>query len=197
MGSGTDLEGNKLSQIQAKGCRVEGYLDVPRVPGSIIIHPHSTSGHEFDTRGLVDLTHVVSHLSFGNKWLDSDGPYALKDKSAFSKTFPGSGKSHAHSLRIVSRTRVDLRGNSFQQFEYSVASDNFLAKGENKIPLISFDYDLSPLQIVVKEKKKGLLEGFVAILAIIGGVWSGFHIIEAILSSFAGVLKNVNSSKIV
>jgi len=196
--TGTDAEGTGDSQstIHAAGCRVEGYLDVRRVPGSVIIRPHSQdNGHEFDT-GLVNVDHRLDHLSFGHRLArdSDDGPYSRSEASDKPVVVlgeadvggfrgPEKGFSHIHYIKVVSRTVMPLRKPSMQSYEYSITSDNFRPK--DLVPHIEFSFDLSPLQIRVRETQRGWAEGITAMLALIGGVFSSSFIIESIVSSFA------------
>jgi hypothetical protein len=222
-GKGTDStgDGQVESMVHSKGCRIEGFLDVRRVPGSVIIRPHSSSsGHEFDT-GLIDVDHRIDHLSFGLRGPieKDDGPYSMtlkkpivmkRSNTAAANTKDGGGKNsdedkdddfywfkgkepgytHVHSIKVVSRTFIPLHDRSSHAFQYSIASDSF--KPTDKIPIIQLDYDLSPLAVVVKETKRGWIEGLVGVLAVVGGVFSASYMVESILSLFVGVVMDNN-----
>jgi len=197
VGPSTDVEGDGRpeSTVHAAGCRVEGYLDVRRVPGSVIIRPHSRDdAHDFDT-GLVNVDHRIDHLSFGHRMTlySDDGPYSQSDSAATPVVVaPGEtvngfkarekGFAHAHFVKVVSKTTVPLGRPSVQAYEYSIASDSFRSK--NGIPYIEIAFDLSPLQIRVVETRRDWIEGITAMLALIGGLFSASFIIEGLLSSF-------------
>lgn len=200
---GTDSTGDGRPEsvvFKSKGCRIEGFLDVRRVPGTVVIRPHSRDqGHEFDT-GLIDMGHKIEHLSFGRHGSavpaeSDDGPYSRRaGRPAVVR--PGAddpagwfrGKepsfAHVHSVKVVSRTEVPLAGDPITAFQYSVASDQFKA-GDN-VPFVEIDYDLSPLEIRVVERKRGVIEGVVGVLAVVGGVYSASFIVEAALSWAVG-----------
>ena len=185
--------------FKSKGCRIEGFLDVRRVPGSIVIRPHSRdAGHEFDT-GLISVDHRINHLSFGHKgtgFVESDdGPFSRSvakpqvrvvtakaedaDDAAWFRS-PEADATHVHSVKVVSKSLVPLRGEPTNAFQYSVSSDTF--KPQDKVPFIEIDYDLSPLMIVVTETRRGWIEGVVGVLAVVGGVFSASFIVEGVVS---------------
>lgn len=198
VGPSVDMEGDghAESTVHAAGCRVEGYLDVRRVPGSVIIRPHSRDdGHEFDT-GLVNVDHSIDHLSFGHRMVQDydDGPYARPDalgrpvvlaKGEEINGFRGreKGFAHAHYVKVVSRTTYPLNRSPIQAYEYSITSDSFRSK--DAVPFIEILFDLSPLQIRVKETRRNWIEGITAMLALIGGIFSASFIIEGMVSTFA------------
>ena len=187
---------NQESTVHNSACRVAGYLDVRRVPGSVIIRPHSNkNAHEFDPK-LINMDHRLDHLSFGNRGTFErpgaiSGPYSvLSEKPAILKDgqeilgFRGKepNSAHVHFIKVVSRTIVPLNKQAVQSYEYSITSDSFHPRGD--MPFIEISFDLSPLQIVVKETKKNWIEGITAMLALIGGVYSASFIVESIISSF-------------
>jgi hypothetical protein len=201
VGDGSDVNDDGLqdSVVHTPGCRIEGFLDVRRVPGSIVIRPFSSdAGHELDT-GLINVDHRVDHLSFGLKAFQGtdDGAYshanerpvvvkkeAAKDFFAFRGKQPG--ETHVHNIKVVSRTLLFLSGRQQQAFEYSIASDSYTPA--DKIPFVAFQYDLSPLQVRVQEVQRGWIEGITGVLALIGGVFSSSFIIEGVLSAIAAWL---------
>jgi len=202
VGAGSDVneDGSQDSVVHTPGCRIEGYLDVRRVPGSITIRPYSEAGHEMDT-GLISVDHRIDHLSFGPRAFDDaaitdEGPYSgvanarpvmlnANEKADAFFGFRGKtpGEVHVHNLKVVARTLVPLSGKPATSFEYSIASDSYAPK--DKIPFVVFDYDLSPLQVRVTETRRGWVEGVTAVLALVGGVFSSSFIIEGIVSTLA------------
>jgi len=74
-GGGTDGDGDGKhdSKVATKGCMIEGTLAASRVPGKLIIAPHS-SGHSFNPE-LINITHTIHHFSFGPKLPERMGRY--------------------------------------------------------------------------------------------------------------------------
>ncbi len=191
-----DKDGVLDSKVSSRGCRIDGYLMVQRVPGQIIIRPKS-SGHSFDT-GLVNADHRISHLSFGNrkaaevrKQVDAnmDGAYAEKvgrpvvlaegqDEIGFASQKPHA--TYYHYVKVVSTSRVPLRGHATHAYEYTINSNIF--SDPDREPTVVFSYDLSPLKVQVKEEAKPWIEGFTSMAAILGGVYTCSVLFEAVFS---------------
>lgn len=179
---------SKDSATHAAGCRVEGYLDVARVPGSLVIRPHDADeSHVFDLN-LVNCDHRIDHLSFGT---------AGKQDKFSPKTFRGRehGFVHAHFVSVVSRSLVlasgERSGNS--QYEFAMTSDSFKPATATEVAHIEIMFDLNPMQIQVTERTTNLVEGITAMLALIGGVFSASFILEGLLSSFVATLSSTSN----
>ncbi|KAH9260593.1 hypothetical protein BASA81_001060 [Batrachochytrium salamandrivorans] len=137
---------SKDSTTHAAGCRVEGYLDVARVPGSLIIRPHDADeSHVFDLN-LVNCDHRIDHLSFGT---------AGKQDKFPTKTFRGNehGFVHAHFVSVVSRSLVLASGKKSgnNQYEFAMTSDSFKPATVTEVAHIEIMFDLNPMQIQVTE----------------------------------------------
>ena len=145
-GEGTDStgDGKDDSTVHTKGCRIEGHINVQKVPGQIVIRPHS-SGHEFNT-GMVNLDHKINHLSFGvrvpqmvmRQRLDRmDGAYAFHEGASVVDAegseevgFVG-GKdhmTHEHHVKVVAKTYVPWNGQSMLSYEYTMNSNAYFVK---------------------------------------------------------------------
>ncbi|CAN1303535.1 Protein disulfide-isomerase 5-4 [Linum perenne] len=79
------------------GCRVEGYVDVKKVPGNLIISARSGS-HSFDSSQM-NMSHVISHLSFGMK-------FSASQMDDAKRLMPYIGVSHD---RLNGRTFINHR----------------------------------------------------------------------------------------
>jgi hypothetical protein len=75
--TGIKLTFLSCSAKHAAGCRVEGYLDVARVPGTLVIRPHGDQHNVFDL-DLVNVDHRIDHLSFGTVGKKGQGSEPLK-----------------------------------------------------------------------------------------------------------------------
>lgn len=217
MGEGTDADsdGQRDSLVRTKGCRIEGYVMLARVPGQLIIRPHST-GAQFDT-GLVNMSHSISHLSFGIrdalqtqplKLGDMDGAYADMLGSAshadkrwlmeVSSLMAGNTRytsetehvTHEHYLKVVSTDYRPIAGKTYQTYEYATNTNQY--KEPDKTPTVRIHYDLSPLRVVSKEVRKSFFEWFTSMCAIVGGVYTFSSLVENTVNT---VSKVVNKKK--
>lgn len=199
-GEGTDSTGDGVaeSKLRTRGCRIQGFLNVQRVPGQITIHPYST-GHDFNT-GLFSMDHFIDHLSFGGhkpskvreqRTTQSEGAYAeppgrpvvlAEGEDVVGFVAPGDGThfTHEHYIKVVSTSLYPLHGPPIHAFEYTINSNNYEAKDD--VPMIVFTYDLSPLKVIVKETTRPWIDGITSMCAILGGVFTCTIIFEGILS---------------
>ncbi|XP_057992705.1 protein disulfide-isomerase 5-3 isoform X2 [Hevea brasiliensis] len=148
------------------GCRIEGYVRVKKVPGNLIISAHSGS-HSFDSSEM-NMSHVISHLSFGMKV----SPKMMNDAK---RLIPYIGGSHdklngrsfinhrdadanvtiEHYLQVV-KTEVVARRSSreyklLEEYEYTAHSSLVQSV---YIPVAKFHFELSPMQVLITENPK-------------------------------------------
>ncbi|CAI0436500.1 unnamed protein product [Linum tenue] len=189
------------------GCRVEGYVRVKKVPGNLIISARSGS-HSFDT-SLMNMSHVVSHLSFGLKF----APKALVDAK---RLMPYIGRSHdrlngrafvnqrdvganvtiEHYLQVVKTEVVSRRGSRdhtiIEEYEYTAHSS--LAESVD-IPVAKFHFELSPMQVLITELPKSFSHFITNVCAIIGGIFTVAGILDSLLHNTIRLVKKVELGK--
>lgn len=202
-GSGTDSTGDgKADSIKhTAGCRLDGFLMVQRVPGTIVIRPHST-GHDFNT-SLITMDHKIGHLSFGNRHKTlAEEQRQLKHREGMSGAYSEdvgrpvvlaegkeevgfvSGKmsiTHHHHIKVVSRTTRKLNGIRDHAYEYTINSNMYEA--ENGVPVVSISYDLSPLRVFDDEVGRPWIEAITSMCAILGGVYTCFTVFQGIMGT--------------
>ena len=81
---------------------------------------------------------------------------------------------------------------SFDAYEYTVHSHLY---NTDDIPAAKFSYDMSPIQIVVTEKRKALYHFITTTCAIIGGVFTVTGIVDGILHGAGRLAKKVDLGK--
>ncbi|KAK8620495.1 hypothetical protein V6N13_066970 [Hibiscus sabdariffa] len=140
------------------GCRIDGYVRVKKVPGNIIVSARS-GAHSFDASKM-NMSHVISHLSFGK----TVSPQVLSDVQ---RLIPYIGRSHdkldgrsfinhgdvdanvtiEHYLQVVKTEVVTKKDHRIvEQHEYTAHSS--LAQSVY-IPVAKFHFELSPMQVNV------------------------------------------------
>ncbi|KDP39071.1 hypothetical protein JCGZ_00828 [Jatropha curcas] len=189
------------------GCRVEGYVRVKKVPGNLIVSARS-GAHSFDPSQM-NMSHVITHLSFGMKV----SPRALSDAK---RLVPFIGRSHdklngrsfinhrgvdanvtiEHYLQIV-KTEVVTRRSSrehklLEEYEYTAHSS--LAQSVY-IPVAKFHFELSPMQVLITENPKSFSHFITNVCAIIGGVFTVAGILDSILHNTIRLMKKVELGK--
>ncbi|XP_068668367.1 protein disulfide isomerase-like 5-4 [Aristolochia californica] len=204
--SGQTAETAKRPAPLTSGCRIEGFVRVKKVPGTLVITAHS-GAHSFDA-SQINVSHVVSHLSFGKKLNER----ILRD---IKRLTPHLGESvdrlrgsayvtnHAdananvtieHYLQVV-KTEVLSRTFPEQKFfEYEYTAHSSLVHSID-IPAAKFHFQLSPMQVLVEENPKSFSHFITNVCAIIGGVFTVAGILESILQNTISLMKKVELGK--
>lgn len=81
---------------------------------------------------------------------------------------------------------------SFDAYEYTTHSHLY---NTDDVPTAKFSYDMSPIQIVVTERKKALYHFVTTTCAIIGGVFTVAGIIDGIVHGAGRLAKKVDLGK--
>ncbi len=161
LGEGTDSTGDGKADSavhSVKGCRIEGYVMLQRVPGQLIIRAHSR-GHSFAANDII-MDHTINHLSFGqhaprmrlfeklnqNLLKESEGIPSIGEEGAYAGDpsarplvlsqgiteigfeADAPGYSHEHYLKVVSRTHIPLKDEPLHSYEYTINSNTFKIK---------------------------------------------------------------------
>ncbi|KAJ4896629.1 hypothetical protein Rs2_23423 [Raphanus sativus] len=196
---------NVISSIKkapvSGGCRIIGYVRAKKVPGEIIISARSRA-HSFDASQM-NMTHYVSHLSFGkliSERLLTDMkrlmPYfGLSHDRLNGKWFVNEGKFAAnvtieHYLQVVKTEVVSRRFGQehsvIEEYEYTAHSS--VAHGYY-YPVAKFHFDLSPMQVLISENPKSFSHFITNVCAIIGGVFTVAGILDSIFQSTVRLVK--------
>ncbi|POO00433.1 DnaJ-like [Trema orientale] len=203
-GGSNITENAKRPAPKAGGCRIEGYVRVKKVPGNLIISAHSGS-HSFDATQM-NMSHVVSHLSFGKKI----SPKVMNDVK---RLIPYLGRSHdrlngrefinnrdiganvtiEHYLQIV-KTEVITRGSHTLVEEYEYTAHSSVAQSLY-IPVAKFHFELSPMQVLITENQRSFSHFITNVCAIIGGVFTVAGILDSILHNTFRLMKKVELGK--
>mmetsp|Transcript_25551 Transcript_25551/g.35254 ORF Transcript_25551/g.35254 Transcript_25551/m.35254 type:complete len:494 (+) Transcript_25551:129-1610(+) len=193
-------------KVGAPGCSVEGFVLVKKVPGNLHISAHSRK-HSFDY-GIMNMTHVVHHLSFGKEL--SVGKWALIHKlhpegllNAWSNRLKGrmfpsheTNVTHEHYCQVV-MTSVEPystsgRYNRVDLYEYTHHSH---AIHTEDMPMAKLSFDPSPMQVLVKEEPRHFYHFVTTVCAIIGGVFTVAGIADSSVFHIVKLLKKVEIGK--
>lgn len=173
------------------GCNMAGFVLVKKVPGTLRFAARSES-HTFDHTWM-NMSHVVHSFSFGSRpslkkyqLLQRLHPAGLTPQWAdklFGQSFVSDHpqSTHEHYLQVVLTTVQPKRRpstQSYDAYEYTVHSHTFLS---DDIPSARVTFDLSPIQILVKDADKPLYHFITTTCAIVGGVFTVAGILDAIL----------------
>ncbi|OVA11129.1 Thioredoxin-like fold [Macleaya cordata] len=192
----------------AGGCRIEGFVRVKKVPGNLVISARSGS-HSFDASQM-NMSHVISHLSFGKKItprlmaeFKRLTPYLGRSNDRLNGrqyiSHHGDGNANVtieHYLQVV-KTEVVSRKSSWEYKlveEYEYTAHSSLAQSTH-IPVAKFHFELSPMQVLITENSKSFSHFITNVCAIIGGVFTVAGILDSILHNTMRLVKKVELGK--
>eukprot|EP00497_Spongosphaera_streptacantha_P001485 TRINITY_DN204_c0_g2_i1.p1 TRINITY_DN204_c0_g2~~TRINITY_DN204_c0_g2_i1.p1 ORF type:complete len:211 (-),score=23.98 TRINITY_DN204_c0_g2_i1:124-756(-) len=175
------------------GCKVEGWLEVPRVPGNFHIEARSAT-HDM-VPSMANLSHTVNHLQFGDALapmyearLPEKLLYLMKPLDKQSFILDKIHQAPQHYIKIVS-TLYDY-GPRANIPAYQITSQNRIATyGKDEIPEAKFSYDTMPIAVIVSQREKPFYSFVTSLLAIIGGTYT-------VVSIFDGFVFTLNENVI-
>ncbi|KAK8460544.1 hypothetical protein SEVIR_2G346400v4 [Setaria viridis] len=190
------------------GCRIEGFVRVKRVPGSVVISARSGS-HSFDP-SQINVSHYVTQFSFGKKLSPRMfyefvrlTPYlrGYHDRLAGQSYMVKHGEVNAnvtieHYLQIVKTELVTLRSSKelkvLEEYEYTAHSS---LVHSFYVPVVKFHFEPSPMQVLVTEVPRSFSHFITNVCAIIGGVFTVAGILDSIFHNTLRMVKKVELGK--
>jgi protein disulfide-isomerase-like protein len=186
---------------ESEGCQVTGVLVLKRVPGSLVFTAHS-EWHNFD-RDMIDVSHAVNELSFGDLALRS--PRMMPHTNALDGTvMDAMGKksvTHHHYMKLVETVfagvwrRVKSKASGFMglfggleqayTYQYTKHSHSY-STPENKVAEAKFQFDIDPMAVQVSETKTSTMRFFTSLCAIIGGAYAVMAMVHGGVASMFG-----------
>lgn len=179
-----------------EGCQVQGTLRVPRVPGHF--HLQAEAFGEVNVNpALTNVSHLVNHLSFGDKDTKSWAKRLSVPMEMIQHIDPLDGKRFVvqhfheapqHYLKVVS-TYVQGKKNAFYQMTHSDRTRKLTNQLQNAAPQARFTYDFSPMSVVVKVKSKRWYEFLTSLFAILGGTYTMVELFSGTVDSVHNAVK--------
>ncbi|CAN0025498.1 unnamed protein product [Scytosiphon promiscuus] len=180
---------NRLKQDYA-GCQLSGFIMVNRVPGNFHIEARSAF-HSIDPTAA-NVSHVVKSLKFGTSvptrgrrgndpGMELEGLSSLEDRVY---TVDALHTAPHHYIKVVS-TFVGDRGTKEKgvdslQYQMMVSSQN-MPYDEDQVPEAKFSYDLSPMSVYIKQRRRKWYDFLTSVLAIVGGTFTVVGVLDNIL----------------
>lgn len=192
------------------GCRIEGFVRVKRVPGSVVISARSGS-HSFDP-SQINVSHHVTQFSFGKRL----SPRMLHEFIRLAPFLRGyhdrlAGQSYIvkrdeinanvtieHYLQLVKTEVVKRNSWSFkeqkvlEEYEYTAHSN---LVHSFYVPVVKFHFEPSPMQVLVTEVPRSFSHFITNVCAIIGGVFTVAGILDSIFHNTLRMVKKVELGK--
>eukprot|EP00197_Chlamydomonas_leiostraca_P009725 CAMPEP_0202865692 /NCGR_PEP_ID=MMETSP1391-20130828/6300_1 /ASSEMBLY_ACC=CAM_ASM_000867 /TAXON_ID=1034604 /ORGANISM="Chlamydomonas leiostraca, Strain SAG 11-49" /LENGTH=473 /DNA_ID=CAMNT_0049545559 /DNA_START=97 /DNA_END=1518 /DNA_ORIENTATION=- len=193
------------SAPRTSGCNMAGFVLVKKVPGTLHFAARS-DGHSFD-HAWMNMSHVVHSFYFGNRptvkkyyqlqrlhpaGLHADWADKLHDQLYVSEH---TQSTHEHYLQVVLTTiepQGGHKGSAYDAYEYTAHSHSFLS---DQVPSVRVTFDLSPIQILVREISKPWYHFLTTTCAIIGGVFTVAGLLDALLYNSIKMVRKVNLGK--
>ena len=218
-GTDANADGVKDSRVLSRGCTLEGTVRLARVPGEIQVVPHAVSGVSFDMAAvnLTHTIDHLSFGSFVPSRSLYAGWYDFKKRRLLARLpkdrggkFAGAAAAshppwvareqlieYLHSFGVVAVEFRPLSGSEpVTMYEYSSATFEhalqppFTVAGERHDgPMVRLGYSVSPMHVVIEEQRKPALDSILGMCAILGGVYTVFHILEGMLQAMHATVK--------
>jgi len=162
-----------------EGCQVKGSISVSRVPGHFHLQAEAFGNVNINP-AITNVSHIVNHLSFGEKDAKKWAERSRVPKDIYSHLTPLDGqkfiadKFHEapqHYLKIVS-TKIEGRKKVFYQMTHTDTIRKLRKDQAGLAPQARFSYDFSPMSVVVKQKSKRWYEFLTSLFAILGGTFT-------------------------
>jgi hypothetical protein len=178
----------KKAVLDKEGCKLEGTIQVLRVPGNFHISTHAYGSivAKLLSEGIfkLDLSHKINHISFG----DETDLRNIKSKFDVGILNPLDGvekidhtnqKLYEYYLKVVPTTFVDIEENTLSAHQFTSNSNENI--NNNMISTIFFRYDISPILIKITQYRELFFHFFIQICAIVGGMFTVMGIIDHLL----------------
>jgi len=179
-----------------EGCQVQGTLKVARVPGHFHLQAEAF-GNVNVNPALTNVSHLVNHLSFGDKDAKSWAERQKIPREMIGHINPLDGKKFIvdrfheapqHYLKVVS-THVQGKDNIFYQMTHTDRVRR-LRDDKGMTPQARFTYDFSPMSVVVKAKSKRWYEFLTSLFAILGGTYTVVELCSGAVDTVSQTVKD-------
>ncbi|PVD30609.1 hypothetical protein C0Q70_09882 [Pomacea canaliculata] len=177
------------------GCRFESHFLINKVPGNFHVSTHSARKQPEEP----NMSHIVHKVRFGMELEEgknvkgSFNPLQNVDKSNSDAM-----ASHDYILRVVPSVYEDIKGNIQFPFQYTFSSREVVQfhHGGVAMPAIWFRYELSPITVRYKEKRKPFYTFLTTVCAIVGGTFTVAGILDSLLFSATEIFRKAELGKL-
>ncbi|CAN0109434.1 unnamed protein product [Ectocarpus sp. 6 AP-2014] len=191
--------------VENEGCRLAGHLEVSRTEGNFHFAPGHRLHRHANELSFVDriqvalesfnTTHTINTLTFG----DQPPPGHASPKHAVAstvleghqKTVQDTHAMHQYFLQLVPTVyRLD-NGETVHSNQYSATEHlKHVHDGTSRgLPGVYFYYEVSPVQALVEEKRKGFLAFLTGACGVVGGVYTILGLVNTGIDGLLGMGK--------
>lgn len=185
----TDIKGKHT------GCRLEVSFQINKVPGNFHLSTHSASHQP----SVIDMAHEIHEISFGDDVRTLNLHGSFDPLSGTKKVDDSALQSHEYHLRIVPSIYEELNGSTLRPYQYSYAYKKYISIGftGHVIPAVWFKYDINPISVKYKERRKPFYEFLCMTCAIVGGTFTVAGIIDSLVFSASNILEKLELGKLI
>lgn len=180
-----------------EGCRVRGFIEVPRVPGHFHLQAEAF-GNVNVNPAITNVSHVVNHLSFGDMQAKERALGQSIPREFITHITPLNGKTFRverfheapqHYLKVVS-TFAHGQNSVFYQMTHTDRVRKLNKDMKQLAPQARFTYDFSPMSVVVRVKSKRWYEFLTSLFAILGGTYTIVVLCGSAVDSVSHTIKD-------
>jgi len=175
-----------------------------RAPGNFHIQARSPS-HDLEA-SMTNVSHIIHTLTIGNPWAAKQLGQNYEIPDSIKKNFkPVDGnayvsqnlhEAHHHYLKIITTQTSETKNKEMKSLSnkktaynrdfkaYQLLHNSQLAMyAKDVVPEAKFIYDLSPISITYKFEQRHWYDYITSLMAIIGGAFTLFGMLEATLNA--------------
>jgi len=168
-------EQSEVSAGPGEGCMIRGVVLVNRVPGNFHLSAHSKS-HSFQPHKL-NMSHHVQSMTFGRtlspaqlRLLPGEVGEGYNGLANTDHHSTGTNVTMEHYLKVVHTSYEVSSKKTLETYQYTVNNNDY--DDSESLPSAVFAYDISPMQVQVREVRQSLSTFLTQICAVIGGVFT-------------------------
>lgn len=187
------MDGDGKYSPAVEGCRLEGFIRSPKVPGTLVFATN-VQGLSFDPARL-NVSHEIHHLSFGPLFTKEELARLPSEVSSAIHKLDGrkfessrSNLTHEHFVKIVGSTFNFYHHGQLSYYKYLHYASPFHASS-TLLPTVKMHFDIAPIHVVIDEKSKPLYKFITNLFAIIGGTFTVFGLLDSLFDSAHQVLR--------
>lgn len=177
------------------GCRMESHFLINKVPGNFHVSTHSAESQPDNP----DMTHIIHKVRFGMDLQEGkDVSGSFNPMEGLDKTKSQAIATHDYIVKIVPSVYEDSRGNLRYPYQYTFSYRDVVQYGHGgrMMPAIWFRYDLSPITVRYKEKRKPFYTFLTTVCAIVGGTFTVAGILDSCIFTAAEVFRKLEIGKL-
>lgn len=190
----TPIETIDHQKNKHSGCRLEVSFQINKVPGNFHLSTHSAASQP----SHIDMAHEIHEISFGDDVRSLNLHGSFDPLANTNKLDDSALQSHEYHLRIVPSIYEELNGIVLRPYQYSYAHKKYISLGftGHVIPAIWFKYDINPISVKYKERRKPFYEFLCMTCAIVGGTFTVAGIIDSLVFSASNILEKLEIGKL-